>query len=225
MTPAPNQWHVEFDGLSYGPFTYAQMQGFVNEERVVASSLITPDPSRGYFQASAFPVFLNWLSARQEMQYVQQSQQEAAYAQQDYVEPQQQQLQQAGSVHMSAGQMSAGHMSGGHMAVGQNYTPNPTAQQMRAPALSVFLIMAEIRSAQAMPFLHAVQAFGTAQRIGDTVWLLRGTTTVEGLKASLSNTLTKQDRLFVLDCFNNETSWFNIGADMDTRIRELWQRE
>lgn len=213
MTPAPNQWYVEFDGLSYGPFTYAQMQGFVNEERIVASSLITPDPARGYFQASAFPVFLNWLSARQEMQYIQQSQHDAAYAQGDYTqqgENQAQTLQQAGSV---------------NMAVGQNYTPHPTPQQMRAPAMSVFLIMAEIRSAQAMPFLHAVQAFGTAQRIGDTVWLLRGTTTVENLKASLSKTLTKQDRLFVLDCFNNETSWFNIGADMDTRIRELWQRD
>ena len=134
MTPAANQWYVEFDGLSYGPFTYAQMQGFVNEGRIVASSLITPDPGRGYFQASAFPVFLHWLSAQQEMQHLQQAQ--AANTQPLYAAVQAHQ-QEAQSL---------------HMAVGQSYTPAPTQEQMRAPALSVFLIMAEIRSAQAMPF-------------------------------------------------------------------------
>lgn len=208
MTPAPNQWYVEFDGLSYGPFTYAQMQGFVNEGRVVATSQITPDPARGYFQASAFPVFLHWLSARQEMQHMQDMQQAQAANTQPLYAAVQAQRQEAQSV---------------HMAVGQSYTPSPTPEQMRAPALSVFLIMAEIRSAQAMPFLQALQRFGTAQRIGDTVWLVKGTTTAEGLRSALSQTLTKQDRLFVLDCFNNKTSWFNIGADMDTRIRELWE--
>lgn len=217
MSPAPNQWYVEFDGLSYGPFSYAQMQSFVNEGRVLSSSLITQDPQRGFYHASAFPVFLQWLSSRQEMEQLHLFQQQQSNGAQQPHYAQSQLQAQSQPAHTQQAQNV-------QVAVGQSYTPAPTLAQMRAPELSVFLIMAEIRSSQAMPFLQALQVFGTAQRIGDTVWLVRGTTTAETLRSSLSQTLTKQDRLFVLDCFNNQTSWFNIGADMDTRIRELWQK-
>jgi len=34
--------------------------------------------------------------------------------------------------------------------------------------------------------------------------------------------MTGDDRLFLLDSFANKTAWFNIGTNMDARIRELW---
>jgi len=85
--------------------------------------------------------------------------------------------------------------------------------------------MAEIRSENGMAFLQTLQSSGTAQRIGDSVWLLRSGTSVEQLRNRLSQTLTRDDRLFILDSFQNETAWFNIGSDMDVRIRELWDME
>jgi len=45
------------------------------------------------------------------------------------------------------------------------------------------------------------------------------------LRNTLSQCLTRDDRLFLLDSFANKTAWFNIGADMDARIRELWDIE
>ena len=91
-----------------------------------------------------------------------------------------------------------------------------------APTLTVFMVMAEIRSVNGMDFLQALQSQGTAQRIGDSLWLLQSEASVEQLRNVLSQTLTGDDRLFLLDSFANKTAWFNIGTNMDTRIRELW---
>ncbi len=107
-------------------------------------------------------------------------------------------------------------------------TPAPVApiqaQPIRQiqPKPTVFVIMAEINSENAMKFLHAMQKLGTAQRIGDTVWLLKTAISIEDLQQRLSVLLSRQDRLFILDSFNNKPAWHNIGADMDQRIRELW---
>jgi len=88
---------------------------------------------------------------------------------------------------------------------------------------SVFLIMAEFGTGQAMKFLHKLQKLGSAQRIGDTVWLLRTDLDTEELRDQLAATMGRQDRLFILDSFNHKTAWFNIGADMDERIKSLWK--
>lgn len=196
MTPMPEQWYVQFDGLAYGPYAHGQMQAFVSEGRVIETSLITPDPSRGYFQAADFPVFVHWQNGTQQAAIMQPvvGQTQEMYVQQEEPVP---------------------------MAVGQIYQPELIAE----PAPAVLLVMAEIRSSQGMPFLQTLQTHGTAQRIGDTVWLLRSAITADALRSSLSRTLSKQDRLFILDSFNNKTAWFNIGADMDKRIRELWELE
>ena len=98
--------------------------------------------------------------------------------------------------------------------------PQPTVQVRQKPI--VFVIMAEINSENAMKFLHAMQKLGTAQRIGDTVWLLKSAMSIDELQNHLSAPLSRQDRLFILDSFNNKPAWHNIGADMDQRIRELW---
>ncbi|PHR55420.1 MAG: hypothetical protein COA43_15445 [Robiginitomaculum sp.] len=108
-----------------------------------------------------------------------------------------------------------------------NYTTPAQQSVQSAPKekTNVYLIMAEIRSDGAMGFLKALQGFGTAQRIGDTVWLVRSSAGVEQLRNSLSQTLNRQDRLFILDSSANKTAWFNIGADLDSRIRELWSQD
>jgi len=103
-------------------------------------------------------------------------------------------------------------------SAGTQYTSAPQS----APVSSVFLIMAEINSDNAMQFLGLLQQFGKAERIGDTVWLLKAPVDINTVHSKLSGTLTRQDRLFIHDSLNNKTAWHNIGADMDQRIREMW---
>jgi len=90
---------------------------------------------------------------------------------------------------------------------------------------NIYLVMAEIKSGASMGFLQVLQSFGQPQRIGDTVWLLRCYSPVENLRNHLSQTLSSEDRLFILDSSNNKPAWFNIGADLDHRVRELWDED
>jgi len=110
-------------------------------------------------------------------------------------------------------------------------TARPVEPQITAPQPAPdaepaqCVIMAEIRSESLVTFLQRLQTFGHAERIGDTVWILKTSHNVQALRNALSQTLTRQDRLFIVDSAHNKTAWFNIGADLDSRIRGLWDED
>ena len=215
MQSALNTWYVQVNGQAYGPYDTAQMQGFVSEGRVNAHSIISQSAAQGYAPAAQFPVFAQWSDQQIQTQQM---------------NPQAQVLRPVSNV--SGGVLARQIQPLGHapQAVAPNPAPVQTAHIIpqavpQASANTVFLVMAEIRSNNGMQFLQALQNQGSAQRIGDSVWLLRSGTSVELLRNRLSQTLTRDDRLFLLDSFRNETAWFNIGSDMDVRIRELWDME
>ena len=222
MQSVLNTWYVQVNGQAYGPYDTAQMQGFVSEGRVTAQSIISQTAAQGYAPADQFPVFLQWSG----------DQAHASHAVQQTQTQQAQLLRPVSNV--SGGVLARQIQPLGHSP--QALAPNPapvktthitpqTAPKAQVTANTVFLVMAEIRSNKGMEFLQALQNEGSAQRIGDSVWLLRSGTSVEMLRNRLSQTLTRDDRLFLLDSFKNETAWFNIGSDMDVRIRELWDME
>jgi len=106
---------------------------------------------------------------------------------------------------------------------------NQAAQtpQQQTPAItnvpqSAFIVMAEIRSNGGMQFLQILQGLGDVERIGDTMWIVQARSTSENIRNVLCQPLNSDDRLFVVDSFSNETAWFNFGAEMDSRVRQLW---
>ena len=218
MQSAQNTWYVQVNGQAYGPYDASQMQGFVAEGRVNAQSIISQTSEQGYAPAMQFPVFAQWSGQQAQLQ-------QAA--------PQAQVLRPMSNV---GGGVLARQMQPATHAP-QALAPNPALTQQvqqvqttpqiapQPAANTVFIVMAEIRSGNGMQFLQALQHEGVAQRIGDSVWLLRSGVSVEQLRNRLSQTLTGDDRLFLMDSFKNETAWFNIGTDMDVRIRELWDME
>lgn len=103
--------------------------------------------------------------------------------------------------------------------------PEIQAPKLHTRKPCVFLVMAEIRSGGEIAFLQALQSFGRAERVGDTVWLVRSPHSVEQIRNTLSQSLTQQDRLFILNSNAGKTAWFNIGTDLDHRIRELWDED
>lgn len=212
MMQNQNQWYVQVSGQSYGPYSMAQMIAFIGEGRVIAGSLISQDATQGFAMAAGFPAFAGQLAPYASPQVLQQ-----AHAQQQAksAETTPQPLDtltsqpQASQVEPFSAARPFEHSSS-----------NQTPEAVEKP--TVFLVMAEINSENGMRFLQALQSFGSAQRIGDTVWLLRGSADIDNLRNALANTLTRQDRVFIMDSFNNRTAWFNIGADMDSRIKNLW---
>ena len=208
-------WYVQVNGQAYGPYDTAQMQGFVAEGRVNAQSIISQSAQQGYAPAAQFPVFAQWAGQQPQMQ--------PSSKQAQVLRP----MSNVGGGILARQMQPVGQAP---LAVAPNPTPAQRAQITpqavhQTAANTVILVMAEIRSGNGMQFLQALQQQGVAQRIGDSVWLLRCGISVEQLRNRLSQALTRDDRLFLLDSFKNETAWFNIGSDMDVRIRELWDME
>lgn len=225
MQASQNTWYVQVNGQAYGPYNFAQMQGFVTEGRVTEQSIISQTAAHGYNQASQFPQFAQWLGQIVQQQTAMQSTQ--------VLRP----MSNVGGGVLARQMQPVTHapqaVAPNPRPVHQDYvSPHIVAQaapqtnpQPQQAANTVFIVMAEIRSGQGMQFLQALQNEGAAQRIGDAVWLLKSGVSVEHLRNKLSQTLTGDDRLFLLDSFKNETAWFNIGSNMDARIRELWDME
>lgn len=220
MQSVQNTWYVQVAGQSYGPYNAAQMQAYVREGRVAPQSLISPSETQSFAQAQSFPEFQSWSSLE--------ATQVRAPVQQSVLRP---------MSNVGGGVLARQMQPAIHTPQNLAPTPSPAQQPQFVPEIAyqqdphiephsvkktVFIVMAEIRSENGFKFLQALQQEGIAQRIGDSVWLLRSQTSVERLRNTLSQTLTKDDRLFLLDSFANETAWFNIGSDMDVRIRELW---
>jgi len=220
-----DSWYVQVNGQAYGPYNAVQMHGFCAEGRVNEHSMISQLATQGYAPAAQFQSFLQWTGRLQQAQAVTPAPQSNPQVLRPISRPQTGVLARQIDPHAP-----------------QYVTPNPINPAMQAPipdqdlvqqqpiqqpvqqdaAMTVFVVMAEIRSANGMTFLQALQAQGTAQRIGDSIWLLKSGSSVEQLRNVLSQTLTGDDRLFLLDSFANKTAWFNIGTNMDARIRELW---
>ena len=218
MQSVQDTWYVQVNGQAYGPYNSAQMQGFCTEGRVNETSIISQSPAQGYAPASQFKSFLQWTGKLQTI---------TPHPLQRNM-PVQQQAATKAQVLRPISAPQTGVLARQLAPVGyapEAIAPNPAPIQdpvTQAGTKTVFVIMAEIRSENGMAFLQALQAQGTAQRIGDSVWLLRSERSVEQLRNTLSQTLTGDDRLFLLDSFANKTAWFNIGTNMDSKIRELW---
>lgn len=197
------QWFAQVSGQIYGPYDDAQMQSFVSEGRITGQSMISNTPGSGFFQAVGYDVFSLWSGTGQ--------------------------VRRAGGGMAQTGhqiQNPAPHMQSRYMqpAQAEQSAPSTPAQTPDA-AQAQCVIMAEIRSESLVTFLQRLQTFGHAERIGETVWILKTAHNVQALRNALSQSLTRQDRLFIVDSANNKTAWFNIGADLDSRIRNLWDDE
>lgn len=244
-------WYVNVENKPYGPYSDDQMRGFVAEGRITTNSLISNAPQSGFYGATEFDDFNVWSGeAQQDMlmpliaagggavqatttsyapiQPVHPDQSKQVQPIQQYEPRPYEQTQSIKTVpstpavhtlpsHTLLSHTPAVHTPTGHTSKGQS--ANKGAKSC------VFLIMAEIRSNGEMAFLQALQSFGPTQRLGDTVWLVRSSYSVEQIRNTLSQTLNQQDRLFILNSKAGKTAWFNIGTDLDHRIRELWDEE
>ena len=228
-------WYVFVQDQAYGPYTDAHMQAFVTEGRIVTSSLICNNPAAGYYEAHEFEQFHIWNGTQQNVQTQTQLQAQVQAQAQPQLEQMQQPVNMEHSLDMAVGAETV--MPYRAPAQTNLTAPQVVAQperlawqlthsaEERAPASKIYLVMAEIRSGAAMTFLKTLQDFGTTERVGETVWLVRSSHTLSDIRNRLSHRLDQQDRLFLLDTKSAEPAWFNIGADLDHRIRELWDED
>ncbi len=242
-------WYVYAQNQAYGPYSDAQMQAFVVEGRVNAASLIANTPESGYFAASEYEAYGLWSGTVSPQIAVNGAHQYAPIQQaapqpvmqpviQPVIHPPEQASEQASEqVNTQAHPNPVANLatypapyqtSGGHVHTPEPIhepTPKPTNASTVGEKSTVYLVMAEIHSNGEIAFLKALQNFANPQRIGDAVWLVRSSHSAEQLRNTLSQTLNQQDRLFIMVSDIAKPAWFNIGADLDHRIRELWDED
>lgn len=201
-TPNRMNWFAKINGQVYGPYSDQHMHGFVAEGRITAQSQISNAPASGFFDAISYDVFSFWSGSGQMVQNGE-----------PFSAPQSYSYDALGAHALGASPQNPMTMSGEQPLGAAN------AQS------SVFVIMAEIRSNDGAAFVSAMSSFGHSERIGDSVWLLKTASSPDILRNALSQTLSRQDRMFIIDSHSAKTAWFNIGADLDHRVRALWDDE
>ena len=195
------------------------MQSFVQEGRITPISMITSDITSGFFRADKFEYFHYWNTQSQKVAVGAEQQMSVPLSTPNRVP-----TQRRPKPHPLELEEPYNPLAMDTAIIEPVTLPDTGTNTANAPT-NIYMIMAEIKSDRAMPFLQNMQKFGTPQRVSDTVWLLRSTKTANEMRNTLSQTLTNQDRLFILDSTNNKTAWFNIGSDLDHRIRELWDED
>ncbi len=203
------EWYVYVQNQAYGPYTDDHMRAFVAENRIIANSLISNNPAAGYYEAHEFEQFHVWNGTQQ-----------AAGQTIEAARPQQMAMA-VGAETITPYSAPTSSAASDTQTVGTAPVDTPASSE----ASKVYLVMAEIRSQAAMTFLQTLQGFGKTERVGESVWLIRSQHSLAQIRNQLSQLLGQQDRLFLLDTKSAEPAWFNIGADLDHRIRELWDDE
>lgn len=211
-------WFVNVQNQVYGPYSESQMQAFTMEGRINADSLISNMPAQGFFAAASFDIFALWSGTGQ-----------IAVGATSYGQP----APTLELISEAEPKPNPQPITTPEQPVSQTSKVEQSQMQIQTQAQiqtqvgnkHVFLVMAEIRSDGMIEFLQKLQGFGAAQKLSENIWLVKSASSVEHLRNTLSQSLNRQDRLFILDAATNTPAWFNIGADLDSRIRDLWSED
>ncbi|MDX2237555.1 MAG: DUF4339 domain-containing protein [Hyphomonadaceae bacterium] len=89
-------------------------------------------------------------------------------------------------------------------------------------SLANLFVYAEIHSGAWMPFMAALETLGRICEVAPGFWLVRTHRSVGVMRNTLSQTLERGDRFVVIDATRDRFAWFNLGPEVDSRIKEVW---
>lgn len=94
-------------------------------------------------------------------------------------------------------------------------TPTP------AEAANVF-VHAEIFSGAWTQFMAALESMGSICELAPGLWLVRTRFSAGVIRNTLSQTLERGDRFVVIDATRDRVAWFNLGPEIDVKIKDVW---
>ena len=104
-------------------------------------------------------------------------------------------------------------------------TPEETKPTPKKPAPAAnFIVVAQLQTENHTGFEQSLRGHGDIEAVAPGVWLLRGATTAAHLRNELSHAIERTENLFIVDATRDRAAWFNLGQDIDQRIRSLWTR-
>ncbi|MGE3142870.1 MAG: DUF4339 domain-containing protein [Hyphomonadaceae bacterium] len=91
-----------------------------------------------------------------------------------------------------------------------------------APESVNMFVHAEINSSATAHFMAALAGLGLAVDLSPGLWLLRTQRSVGQVRNVLSQTLHTGDRFIVIDASRDRLAWYNLGPEVDVRIKDVW---
>lgn len=98
----------------------------------------------------------------------------------------------------------------------------PGAAAQGAPEPSNIFVHAEIHSGAWNGFMAALETMGRICELAPGFWLVRTRFGVGVMRNTLSQTLERGDKFIVVDATKDRFAWFNLGPEIDVRIKEVW---
>jgi hypothetical protein len=231
----------------WGPYSRAQMAGFVEEGRVVSRSLVSRAAEGPFIEAISQPPMHSIFNVklpdsrraillaevRQEPEPVRVRAPLAPVPSEDltgtatlYIEP--------APVEASAPTLAIEPVAtpvSEDTVIGQ---PEPsTLKAANDPATSVagamdeanIFIWADLMSDRALTFEAALVHIGPFAPIGPGAWIVRSRMTAGQIRNRLTPHLGRGDRCTVIDASRDRMAWFNLGPEVEINLREIWRSQ
>jgi hypothetical protein len=93
------------------------------------------------------------------------------------------------------------------------------------PGPANVLVWAEMNSGSSRRFEHELRQLGAVADIVPGLYMVRTTHTAGTMRNVLSQVLERGDKVMVLDATRDRLAWFNLGPEVDVRLREVWNAE
>lgn len=102
----------------------------------------------------------------------------------------------------------------------------PAARPVSAPKAALeagnLFVHAEINSGAHPRFMSALESMGVVVDLAPGLWLVRTRHSAGALRNAISQTLQLGDRFIVIDASRDRLAWFNMGPEIDVRIKDVW---
>jgi hypothetical protein len=95
--------------------------------------------------------------------------------------------------------------------------------EMRKQATSAnMLVWADIVTGATFTFEEELRKLGPVAQIAPGLFILRSTRTAGVVRNALSQVLGRGDKFMVIDASRDRLAWFNLGPEIDVRVRDVW---
>jgi hypothetical protein len=101
-------------------------------------------------------------------------------------------------------------------------TAQTSANSNNAPEPANIFVFAQIQSGAWNGFTAALEGMGLLCELAPGLWLVRTLHSAGILRNTLSQTLEMGDKFVVMDATRDRFAWFNLGPEIDVRIKNVW---
>lgn len=99
----------------------------------------------------------------------------------------------------------------------------PAVATAAEPGGANFVVIADLRAGGSGLFEAAISRLGDAYRLNTLVWFVHSTRSAGSIRNELTQHVGRSDTLVVVDATRDKTAWFNLGPEVDVKIRRVWK--